>query len=473
MPTRTITPRLWKLAVPIMLTNLLQMAYNLVDTWFLGRIGAAAVSAPAIAFNFIFFLAVFGIGFSMAGTTLVAQAKGAGDTDRIDFYASQTVTIVATIGIVIGVIGFFTTIPLLRLLNAPADAFDYARIYMQIVFSGIPLMFFFFVMQALMHGMGDSITPLKIQLVTVVLNLVLDPIFIFGFGPIPRMEVAGAATATVISRSATAILSLVVLLRGARGLRVRRVYLAPDRRAIRQFLEIGFPASLGQGISALGFTVLQGIVNGFGVAVIAAFGIANRIIGLFNMPAIGLSKATATIVGQELGADRPDGARHTVRTSVLMMLGMIVPAMTFTFFFGNSLVRFFVDDPEVIRHGATLFKIVSVSVVPFTLFTVINGAFEGGGVTRPVMVLNVLRLWGLRVPIAAALTSVAVLGPNGIWIAMFISNVATATIGFLWLRRGTWLRKIELVDTTVSIPPNATAPSTVASITEGRRRPSP
>lgn len=444
----SIAPRLWKLAVPIMLTNFLQMTYNIVDTWFLGRIGAAAVSAPAMAFSFIFFLAVFGIGFSMAGTTLVSQAKGRNDQDRIDFYATQTLIVVGTLGIFIGVIGYISTVPLLRLLNAPVEAFEYARIYMKIIFSGIPLMFFFFVMQALMHGLGDSMTPLRIQLVTVVLNVILDPILIFGVGPIPAMGVAGAAGATVISRSITAILSLIILIRGRHGVRIRRRYLTPHIEAIKQFAEIGLPASLGQGLSALGFTVLQGIVNGFGVAVIAAFGIANRIIGLFNMPAIGLSKATATIVGQELGADRTEGAKEVVRTSVRFMLAMIVPAMTLTFFFGNSLVRFFVDDPEVIHHGATLFKIVSVSVVPFTLFTVINGAFEGGGVTRPVMALNVVRLWGLRVPFAAWLTSFAILGANGIWIAMFVSNIVTALIGFLWLRRGTWLRKIEFVEVT-------------------------
>jgi putative MATE family efflux protein len=445
MPQNSLFPRLSRLAVPIMLTNLLQMTYNLVDAWFLGRIGAAAVSAPAMAFSFIMFLAVFGIGFSMAGTTLVSQAHGAGNGDRVNFYASQTVTIVGVLGIVAGIIGFFTTPALLVLLQAPEEAYEYTRVYMQIVFTGIPVMFFFFIMQALLHGLGDSLTPLKIQFCTVILNVILDPIFIFGFGPIPPMEVAGAAIATVIARSVAAIAAITVLVRGRHGIRIVPAYLKPNRAAIGQFFEIGLPISLGQGVAALGFTVLQGVVNSFGVAVVAAFGVANRIISLFNMPAIGLSKATAALVGQSLGADDPEQARRVVRLSVLSMLALIVPAMTFTFFFGNSLVRFFVDDPVVIAHGATLFRIVSVSVIPFTLFMVINGAFEGGGVTRPVMVLNGLRLWGLRVPLALLLSAHPRLGPNGIWIAMFISNIVTATAGFWWLRRGTWLRKISII----------------------------
>lgn len=437
--------RLSRLAVPIMLASLLQMTYNLVDTWFLGRIGAAAVSAPAMAFSFIMFLAVFGIGFSMAGTTLVSQAHGAGKADRVNFYAGQTVTIVGVLGVAAGVIGFVTTPTLLVLMRAPEESFDYARVYMQIVFAGIPLMFFFFILQALLHGLGDSITPLKIQVCTVVLNVILDPIFIFGFGPIPPLEVAGAAIATVISRSVAAILAIIVLVRGRHGIRIVPRYLRPNPEAIRQFVEIGLPASLGQGISALGFTVLQGVVNSFGVAVVAAFGVANRIISLFNMPAIGLSKATAALVGQSLGADAPEQARRVVRLSVLSMLAMIVPAMALTFVFGSSLVRFFVNDPAVIAHGAALFRIVSVSVIPFTLFMVISGAFEGGGVTRPVMVLSALRLWVMRVPLALLLSAHPRLGPNGIWVAMFLSNVVTAAAGFLWLRRGTWLRKVSIV----------------------------
>ncbi len=446
MSDSTLFQRLSRLAVPIMLTNLLQMTYNLVDAWFLGRVGAAAVSAPAMSFSFIMFLAVFGIGFSMAGTTLVSQAHGAENGDRVNFYASQTVTIVGSLGVIAGIIGYFAAPMLLTLLQAPLEAFEYARVYMQIIFAGIPLMFFFFIMQALLHGLGDSVTPLKIQLGTVILNVILDPIFIFGFGPIPAMEVAGAATATVISRSIAAVVAIVVLVRGRHGITIVPAYLRVNRGALRQFIEIGLPNSLGQGISALGFTVLQGVVNGFGVAVVAAFGIAGRIISLFNMPAIGLSKATAALVGQERGADKPEQARRVVTLSVLSMLVLIVPGMTFTFFFGNSLVRFFVDDPAVIAHGATLFRIVSVSVIPFTLFTVFNGAFEGGGVTRPVMALNILRLWGLRVPLALLLSAHPRLGANGIWIAMFLSNVVTATAGFLWLRRGTWLQKILIVE---------------------------
>lgn len=433
---------LLRLSVPIMLANLLQTFYNLVDAWYLGRVGAAAVSAPAIAFSVIFFLSVFGIGFSLAGTTLVAQAHGAGDARRVDRFASHTLTIVTVIGVAVGLLGFVGTDGLLWILRVPADSYAYTEAYMRIIFAGIPFMFFYFVLQSVLQGVGDSMTPLKIQLFTIILNVALDPIFIFGWGAIPRMEVAGAAIATVISRGIGALIALWILISGRKGVRVSVADLIPDRESIRAYIEIGLPNSIGQSVTALGFSVLQGVVNGFGTAVVAAFGVANRIIGMFNMPAIGLSRGIASLVGQRLGANEPDQARDVVRVGVLVMLAFITPSMALTFFFGNSLVQFFVNDAEVIAYGATIFRIVSVSVIPFTLFTVINGAFQGGGDTKPVMILNIGRLWGLRVPLAIVLSGF--IGPNGIWIAMFVSNIVTATVGFLLLRTGRWLRRVTV-----------------------------
>ncbi|MFW5783091.1 MAG: MATE family efflux transporter, partial [Spirochaetota bacterium] len=213
--------------------------------------------------------------------------------------------------------------------------------------------------------------------------------------------------------------------------------------AMRRIVDIGLPSAIGQAVPAFGFTVLQGIVNTLGTGVVAAFGIGNRIVSLFNMPAIGFSQATTSIVGQRLGAGRKDQAITAVRQSVLTVFIFIATGMTLTFFFGSSFVRFFVDDPEVISHGRELFRILSPSVVIFALFMVTTGAFQGGGDTKPVMVLNVTRLWGIRVPLAYVLIMALGWGAPGIWWAMFASNLVTATAGFYWLSRGRWLHKID------------------------------
>lgn len=426
-----------------MLNNLLQMLLNLADAFYLGKLGAAAVSAPTISFNLIFFLVVFGMSFGMAGTTLIAQSKGKGDRERADFYLGQTTTVLMSMSVVIAIVGVTLGGSILRLMQVPEDAFEFTRQYMTIIFAGMPVMFLVFILRSALQGVGNSVTPLIVQSIAIGLNLILDPLVIFGIGPFPRLGVAGAAYATVFSRGIAGIVAVSILIRGRRGIRLQLRHMKPDWHAIKRLASIGLPASIGQGLSAFGFTVLQGVVNTFGTAVVAAFGIGNRIVGLFNMPALGFSQATTALVGQRLGAKRKDQAVTVVKQSVITIAIFIVSGMTLTFFFGSSFIRFFVSDPEVVQHGATMFRIISMSVVLFALFTVTIGAFQGGGDTKPVMFLNIGRLWGLRLPVAYLLAIVLNWGPDGIWWSIFFSNLVTATAGFLVLRRGRWLSKIN------------------------------
>jgi len=440
---RQLYLRLLKISVPIMLSNLLQQMYNLADAFFLGKLGREALSAPSIAMPVIFFLVVFGFGFAMAGTTLIAQSKGKGDQEKIDFYLGQTTSILILTSLLISMTGILLAVPLLNLLQVPSEVFEYTRQYMTIIFSGLPFMFMVFVLHTCMQGIGDSVTPLLVQFVTVLLNVALDPLLIFGIGPFPAMEVRGAAWATVFSRFVASFVAAAILIRGRKGLRLQIQYLKPERKALRLFIKIGLPAALGQAVTTLGFTVLQGVVNTLGTAVVAAFGVGNRIIGLFNMPAIGFSRGTAVLVGQKLGAKDKPRAKLVVRQAIITITLFITGGMTLTFFFGNHLVRFFVDDPEVIELGIELFRIVSVSVIFFVVFTVVMGVFQGGGDTKPIMYLNAARLWVLRVPLAFLFVRVFFWGPKGIWIAMFISNFIISIAGFILLKSGRWMHKLN------------------------------
>ena len=230
-----------------------------------------------------------------------------------------------------------------------------------------------------------------------------------------------------------------LLISGRYGMRLRWANMRPEARSVRLFLRIGLPSSFGQAAAALGFTVLQGIVNSFGTAVIAAFGVGNRLIGLFNMPAMGISRATTSLVGQHLGAGEQDKAKETVVLSIIVIQTLLIPTMTLTFFYGSSFVRFFVDDPEAIRYGAELFRVVAPSVVFFGFFHAVTGGLQGAGDTKPVMYLNISRLWLLRLPVAYFLSFIVGIGPAGIWWGMFFSNSLTAAIGLYYLRRGTWV----------------------------------
>jgi len=432
------------LALPIMAGNFLQTLYNLTDAWFLGRLDAASLSAPAVAFPVIWFMTVFAMGFSVAGTTLISQAHGRGAADKVNLYLGQLTVLLLVLSVLIGALGVSLTDVFLRLMKTPAGVAVHASVYMRIIFAGLPFMFLTVVQQAAFQGVGNGMVPLAIQGCSVALNVALDPLLIFGPGPFPTLGVAGAGWATLIARSTAAALALILLIRGRSGLRLVPGALRPRRREMALLIRIGLPASLGQSMTALGFTVLQGVINAFGTPVIAAFGIGNRLIGLFNMPAMGMGQATAALVGQELGAGRPEGARRIVRTASLVVLLFLLASMTLTFFKGNAFTRFFVDDPAVIRQGASLFRIVSVSVVFFGLFMVLGGAFQGGGITRTWMVLSVSRLWLLRLPAAWLLGSLTALGPTGVWWSMFLSNTAVFLAAAAIYRRGRWARRIDI-----------------------------
>lgn len=424
--------------------NLLQTLYNLADTYFLGRIGKEAVSAPSIAFNIIFFLIVFGAGFSAAGTTLISQAKGTCNTEKVNFYVGQMLGILLVVSIIITAMGIGLTDVLLRLMQVPEGlTYDYTREYMRIIFLGMPCMFIVFAFQGIMQGVGNSLTPLLIQIVTVLVNVILDILLIFGLWIFPELGVAGAAIATVAARGLTSVIAIYILIRGKRGIKLKLHNLIPAKAAWRRIVSIGLPSSLGQGFSALGFTTLQGVVNTFGPAVIAAFGISVRILALFNMPGQGISQATAVIVGQSLGAKDYDSASRTVTYGLITIGAFIIPGMSLTFFYGNQFIRFFVNDPEVISYGAALFRIVSSSVVLFALFTVMAGAFQGGGDTKPIMGLNMFRLWGVRVPVALLLTRFLDFGPAGIWWAMFLSNLVVVIIICFLYRTDRWKYKLN------------------------------
>ncbi|MDA3940527.1 MAG: MATE family efflux transporter [Spirochaetia bacterium] len=426
-----------------MLGNFLQMLYNLADSYFLGKIGKEAISAPSISMNLIFFLIIFAFGFSSAGTTLISQSMGKGDKRKTDFYLGQMTVLLLVVASIISILGIIFTDNILHLMQVPDDTFQYTSDYLKIILAGIPFMFMSFILRSALQGVGNSITPLVVQSVTVFLNILLDPIFIFGFGPVPAMSVRGAAYATVIARMVASIIAVVILVKGSKGIKLHYKDMIPDKKAIKLLLKIGLPSSVGQGISAFGFTVLQGVVNGFGTAVIAAFGIGNRIIGLFNMPAMGISQATAVLVGQQLGAKNYNNVKKIVKHSFITIFIFISVGMTITFFRGNLVVRFFVDDLDVIYHGAMLFKIVSPSVIFFALFTVANGAFQGAGDTKPIMALNIIRLWGIRVPLVFLLVAFTGLGPVSIWIGMFASNLVVAIAGFYLLSQGNWMHKLN------------------------------
>ena len=358
-------------------------------------------------------------------------------------YMNQTASLLSLVSVVLAAFGFLVAVPLLRLLNTPVEVHGFALTYMRIIFLGIPFVFIYFCLQSAYTAIGDTATPIRIHLLAVGLNVVLDPLLIYGPGPIPALGVAGAAIATVLSQGVGALLSIIVLRSGKVGLRLATGDMWPEARSWGLLLRIGLPASIGQGLSAFGFTVMQGVVNTFGTSAIAAFGVGNRLMNMFDIPTHGIASATTSLVGRAMGAKDHHMVKRVVRAALVSVVLLEVPLLALSVLLGGDLVRLFVSDPEAVRLGDIMFKVVSPSLLMFGLYFALTGAFQGAGDTKVILVLAVLRLWVIRVPMAYILAFSTPLGPMSIWIAMFASNFLTAAAGMVYFKLGRWKRALD------------------------------
>jgi putative MATE family efflux protein len=442
------------LSLPIVVTNLLQTAYNLADTFWLGRYSTEALAAISFAFPMVFLLISLGMGLSVAGSVLVAQHTGAGEPEKAEYAAAQTVTFAFLASAALGAVAYPFVRPFLSLLGASPDVLAGATAYMQVVAVGLPFMFGFFVFISLMRGAGDTVTPMLVMLGTVVLNIVLDPFLIFGWGPFPEMGVVGAAVATVFSRGLALAVGVSIMLQGNHGVRIRPRDMVPDREYLAKFLRLGVPASLEGTGRALSVNAMLFIVGTFSVTVVAAFGVGIRVFSLVFMPAIAMDRGVETMTGQNLGAGRPDRAAKANHFAAKVSFVLLSALGLVTIFAAPTVVSVFSDDPEVVRIGADFLQWVAPTFGFIGIVRAYSGGFRGAGRTLTAAALAVLMLGVIRLPVAwVASRFVAVpawlgqsvvdlfalsLSEQGIWLAFGISNVLAAGIATAWFLRGTW-----------------------------------
>lgn len=313
---------------------------------------------------------------------------------------------------------------------------------MKISFIGMIFMFTYMVFQSLARGVGDVKTPMYIVLGTVLLNLILDPLFIFGYGFVPAFGVTGAAIATIGTQGLAATIGMILLLKGKHQLQLHIRDLKPDFPLIKKMFWLGFPASIEQSTRALGMTVMTFLVATFGTLTIAAYGIGIRILSFIIIPALGLSMATSTLVGQNIGAGKTQRAEKIVKLSsmagfiVLTIVGIII------FLFAKQISGWFIPgEIETIRASALFIKIISLTFGFIGIQQVLNGAFRGSGNTMVFMILAIVSLWVLRFPLAYILSQHTALAEIGLWIAFSVANIIATIITIVWFAKGTWKQK--------------------------------
>ncbi|THE66860.1 MATE family efflux transporter [Salinadaptatus halalkaliphilus] len=437
---------MFKLAWPLVVIQLLQVAYNVGDTFWLGALSPDAVGAVSLAFPLLFLLIAVGSGFTTAGAILIAQHTGA-DSGKGGLIAGQTLSFISLLAIVLGIVGYLVTDPMLAALPADPDTeaaiIPLAADYLRVFFLGLPFVFGFYVFVALMRGYGSTRMPMRVMAISVLINLAIDPLLIFGVGPLPRLEVAGAAVATVISRGIATALGFYLLYYTDVGPTIDAEHLRPRLEYVGEIVRLGVPTAFEQSMTALAMVAMTAIVVTFPSAVVAAYGLGNRLISLAFLPAMGMGQAMDSIVGQNLGADKPDRAASATWIGAGVIGAIMAVAGAIAFVFPEPFVSVFLTAEAegraaTIAYGTTYLQFAAVGFVFMGVMQVILGAFRGAGNTKTALAFAVFGLWLVRVPVTLALIVVADWGTTGIWAGVLIGDIVGAIAAVAWFTRGTW-----------------------------------
>jgi len=439
---RPLLKSLLALAIPIIFANILQTAYQLVDTFWVGRLGATAIAAVSLSFPILFLVISLGIGLTIAGAILVAHHKGRNDKKSINYISAQTILLSLIVSIILMVLGLIISAPLIKFMGAESFVFPDAVSYLRISFLGIIFLFVYFAFQSLMRGVGDVKIPMYIVLGTVLLNLVLDPLFILGYGPIPGLGVKGAAIATVSTQGLAALIGVCMLFSGKYGIHLKKKNFKIDFRLLKKLFRLGFPASLEQVTVSLSLVVMTFLVAGFGTPIIASYGLGSRFLSFIIIPALGLSMATSTLVGQNIGAGKIKRAEEVSKISAIIAFISLTIVGVVVFIFANYLVRFFIpDDLMVAGISASFVKIMALTFGFVGVQKVLSGTFRGSGNTIMSMILAIVYVGVLRLPLAYILSKYTSLAYMGLWWAFPITNIVIVIVSIILFLNGSWKGK--------------------------------
>ena len=452
MTTGAITPKLFALAWPLVLGNLLQTAYNLADMFWVGRVSGDALAAVSLMFPLTWMFVSTAIGLTAATIALVSQHVGADNDRQADRVVAQTTLLALVVSTLLAAGGFAARYELLTLIGAEGQVFVEALAYIEVIFLSIPLTFLFLAFRSSLQGAGDTKTAMWLVAISAGMNVVIDPFFILGWGPFPELGTQGAAVATFISRFFAAAAGVYILLRGGFGVRLRIGDLRPDVSILKKLLVIGYPATLDGWARSFAAVVMAAFVAQFTVAAIAAYGIGVRLMSVTWSVAGAVGQATATGVGQNLGSKTPDRAVEVTWKATGATMGLLAVATAIVVVFPAPVMAIFTAEADVIDEGIRFLRIIAPSWAFFGGVMVIQGAFRGAGVTKVAMVLSLLSRWIFRIPLAlllafawsvtipgTALTVRAIdLGVSGLWVAYAAAAIISFGVAVFWFSLGTW-----------------------------------
>lgn len=418
---------------PIILTNLLQISYQFIDSLWVGNlIGSDALGSIALSGTVVFTVWSFVIGLNNAALTILSQQKGKGSAAGLRRYLNAFVVLLSLMSIALGVAGYFLSEWILGLLGTPAEMMPMAVAYLKINFIGILFLFGYNFIGTVLRSVGDSKTPLYFVLIAVLLNTGLDPLFIAGFG----WGVDGAAIATILSQGLSFTLGMVYTIR-KRLVPFTKPHM-PAKQEVLNILKLGIPAGLQMSVISAGVMAIMSVVASFGSAVVAGYGAAQRLDSVIMLPAQALGTAVNSMAGQNIGAGKWDRVHRITFLGFLYNLAIMLLFALAIVLFADYGIRLFIKEREAVSFGTDYLKRVAFFYPFLGINFILNGSVRAAGAMFQVLVLNLISFWILRYPLTFVLAHF--FGEQGIALGMGVSFMISSVLAFWYYRYGKWQR---------------------------------
>ncbi len=422
--------------IPMIIGNVLQQSYQIVNSIIVGRfIGESALAAVGASFPIIFLLISLVVGIANGATIIVAQLYGAKNFEKINKAIDTLNIFMFFSAILISFVGIYFAHGIFVLLDLPSDVIPSATLYLQVYLWGLIGLFGFHSASAILRGLGDSKTPLYIQLASIIVNIILDLILIIYF----KMGVEGAAIATIVAQGGTFVFTVFYLNKTNNHVRFKLFNLHWNKELFHQSVRIGLPSGLQQSFVALGMMALIWIVDQFGTHVVAAYTVASRIDMFASIPAMTFSYGLSTFVGQNIGAGKWERARTGFHKTLWITSVMSVVMALIIGLFSHSIMTAFSNQTDVIDYGSQYLQIVASFYVLFSLMFVIQGILRGAGDTLVPMFITLFALWGVRIPVSYVLSKH--FGVTGIWWGIPTGWIIGMFFAWAWYLKGNWKTK--------------------------------
>ena len=424
------------LSLPMVATFLLQDAFNLVDMFFVGKLGSDALASVSMAGVILGLIITAVMGLSFGTIALVSRYAGEGNIDKADNVVMQSFLLGLILTVIVSVTGWIFTPDMLELLGASEDVVAQGTSYLRIMFGGSITIFLTVLFFSALRGAGDPITPMVILIISTILNIILDPIMIFGLFGFPELGVAGSAAATIIARTVALLMIFYVMVSKRSVVKLGSLHI--DLGTIWKIIKIGAPGSIRFIIIHISSLVLIIIVSSFGTAAIAAYGVGTRLNMVVMNMVSGFGTAASILIGQNLGAGNHDRAEKSGWLSAGISVAIMAPISVLFFLFADEIISIFNAESEVVRIGSQLIRIIAPSFIFLGLNITLNSALNGAGDTIHPMLFSSISMLILRVPIAAYLAQS--FGITGVWISWALTTVVHAILSIAWFKIGRWKR---------------------------------